>query len=483
MSASNKAVSLQEKVFGLYRTISERGLFVDTNYDIFLGKTEEAPFGSLNKYRFQLLDPDRNGRALSSSLLFPTITCLLNHGTCLSTGAVGIGKTTGAEFAGHFFTGTPLHDILEGTVQGHPQQTQESMVAYLDLGLLTKNGKRVAIPQKFMTAGVHMLDEIRRLDPSTLAILLRLIDTGKTTYQGQLIVMKPGPVFATANYDDEGSAQLLPPAADRFDVAVMVTSPSSVDVSRILSRRDEKLNGGSLDELLSLPAAYALSDDDRLAIRHEISSVHVPQDVENYLDYVRAMMRFCEVASASPERMTKGNAWQVAPDEAASEHYLTVSSSSAVASHRLTRNELSVRTHKALDRYAKALAWFQGKDSVSQNDVSTVWPFVTWHRLHPSKHALQTPGTLYANDRIGFATAVFSRCVEEFDELNTDSRGGIFVKYTAGMQALTDEKYSLEKKQTAVTNAIQQLGESTHPYALVLAQYLASEYNTQASEK
>lgn len=471
------ALSLQDKVLGLSRIISDRKLFVDTNYDIFTGKTTTAQFGETNKYQLTLLDPETKGHAYASSLLIPVLTCIQKRATCLTMGGVGLGKTTGAEWAGHFLTDTPIEDILEGTIQGHTQQTLEAMVAYLDLGLLTKEGKRVPVPQKFMTVKVHLLDEIRRLDPNTMATLLRLIDNGMTTYQGHLIVMEPGPVFATANYDDEGSFQLLPPAADRFDVALMISSPSSMDASTILTRKDEKLNGNNIESLLAIPENLRLSEEDLTTIRSQIRDITTPQEIENYLCYIRAMMRFCEVASADPSRMTKGNAWQIAPDEATSEHYLNTEPTDRVASHRMTRNELSVRTHKALDRYSKAFAWLQGRKQVSLEDIRTMWPFTTWHRLTPSKHALQQPGNLYANDRIGFAKTVFERCIQEYEWLkNTD----LFTTYSAGYRAIESD-CPLSKKHQIAQKCIKKMGTTTHPYALALAQSLASEYNTQAN--
>ncbi len=125
-------ITEQQKVHKLYSLIGERGLYVSTNFDIFTKPPELVPLGPAGAYKAPLLP--EGGSAYTSPLLFATLTSLLHHGTMLITGAPGIGKTTGAEFAGHFFTGTPYRDILASEIQGHPQLTEEKMVAAYNIG-------------------------------------------------------------------------------------------------------------------------------------------------------------------------------------------------------------------------------------------------------------------------------------------------------------------------------------------------------------
>ena len=100
----------QQKVQELYRIIGDRGFYVSSNFDVFTKPPEEIALAAGAGYKIPLAQAD--SKAYASPLLFATLTSLLHHGTMLITGAPGIGKTTGAEFAGHFFTGTGLEDIL-----------------------------------------------------------------------------------------------------------------------------------------------------------------------------------------------------------------------------------------------------------------------------------------------------------------------------------------------------------------------------------
>ncbi|MBR9701147.1 AAA family ATPase, partial [Candidatus Woesearchaeota archaeon] len=207
---------LQNKVHGLYDLIGERELFVNTNDDIFLGH-EEVHAGHANQFKYRLLQ--ENGKAYASPMLFAALTSILNHGTMLMTGAHGTGKTTGAYLAGHFFTGMPYDEIQEATIHGHPQQSEEKMIARYHTGSLLK-GEEVVLWRKFVTSRVKVVNELNRLGPDLLNILMDFIDTGKATYGEEVKQAEPGPLFATVNYTDSGTYDVPPPLLDRLDVAV-----------------------------------------------------------------------------------------------------------------------------------------------------------------------------------------------------------------------------------------------------------------------
>jgi len=137
----------QQKVRALYNLIGDRGLYVNTNFDVFPKAPEELSLSGGTGYKIPLIQ--ENSNAYASPLLFATLTSLLNHGTMLVTRAPGIGKTTGAKFAGHFFTGTPLEEILASEIQGHPQLTEEKMVASYDIGKLAKQIRIIDKDQSF----------------------------------------------------------------------------------------------------------------------------------------------------------------------------------------------------------------------------------------------------------------------------------------------------------------------------------------------
>lgn len=465
----------QEKVQALYQLIGGRGFYVSSNFDVYTKSPEEVPLAGGAGYKIPLAQI--GSKAYSSPLLFATLTALLHHGTMLITGAPGIGKTTGAEFTGHFFTNTPIDDILAAEIQGHPQLTEEKMVATFDLGKLVNTGERVVIPNRFLQCPVKIVDEGNRIPPDALSIIMRLVDTGKAVYGGQLLIANPGPLFVTANYADEGTFHFTPPFLDRFDVAVMVTSPPSWDLRKIREKGDEKLNGTGLDKLLDVPLDLKL-DIDKIRRQIKAMSSENESDVDkvgSFADFLYASLRFSEAASHSLARATKGNAWQIHQNNAPPGHFTD-------SPFTYTVNELSVRTAKALHRYARVYAWFNGKTKVELEDIKTVAPYLLWHKLEPTSTALADP--VFANDRIAFAQDIIAKVETEYTEMVGSRALGI---YGAALNIITIGKnkgrdLTPDQIRTAVKNALTQLGNIDKPYTIMLASHIASEYNSGVNE-
>ena len=400
------------------------------------------------------------------------MTSLNKQGTMLITGSPGIGKTTGAEFAGHFFTGTPLNEILASEIQGHPQLTEEKMVASYDIGKLVSTGDRVVMPNKFLQCPVKILDEGNRTPPDVLSIIMRLVDSGRAVYGGQLLEAKTGPLFVTANYADEGTFEFTPPFLDRFDVAVMVTSPQPSDLAKIRARGDEKLNG-RLENRLTIPDELKLDFD---KIRHEIKDMpeeenHGVPVVSQFADFYYARNRFSEIASDNIARATKGNAWKLTAENAESGHFVDDPSN-------YTTGELSIRTVKAMQRYAKAYAWLNGKKQVDINDLKTVLPYLLWHKVNPTTKAL-TDNQKYANDRIAFVEGLTTKIEGEYADLQGSQALKLYSRAIETIRTGKNRKKDLTEDEirTVAKNAIAKIGETDKSYTLELASHVAAEYN------
>ncbi len=475
-----KNLTEQEKVKALYNLIGERGLYVSTNYDIFTQKPEEVSFGINSSYKIPLIQPGTS--AYASPLLFAALTCLLNHGTMLLRGAPGIGKTTSAEFTGHFFSNIGLENILSAEIQGHPQLTEEKIVASYELGKLVTSGEREVLQTKFLECPVKILDEINRCPADILSIIMKLVDTGNAVYGGKLLKSPPGPLFATANYDDEGTFQLTPPFLDRFDVAVMVTSPQPWDLKKIIKRGDEKLNG-NLERLLDVSEDLKL---DLERIRKEISNI--PEEFDNeilvvttFIDFFYGSLRFSEAASKNLIRATKGNAWRFkddnipvnnAPGNTSLGHFKD-------APFNYVRNELSIRAYKAIHRYSKAFAWFSGKDHVGLADTKAILPYLLWHRIEPSQQAL-TENPVFNNDRIGFVEDLIERVGMNYNEMISNSN--LVEAYSFALCAVKNNKIgdkdlSLDEVREIVKRTISKFSEIDKPYAITMAFHVATEFN------
>jgi len=462
----------QQKVKRLYNLIGDRGLYVNTGYDLFTESPESIRLALGAGINVNLM---REGsRAYSSPLLFATLTSLLNHGTMFITGAPGIGKTTGAEFAGHFFTEVPLDDIIEAEIIGNPQLKTEDVIANLDTVKMIHTGEKEVLPTKFLKCPVKIWDEINRTPSDLLSATMKLVDNGKAVYQGTLLRSPPGVLFATANYADEGTFQLTPPFLDRFDVGVMVTSPQPWDIKEIRARGDEKVNG-ELEKRLNIPEGLKLNLE---KIRREIKEMpEADYGVSDFADFIYGSLRFSEIASDNLARATKGNAWQINQDNAPSGHFPD-------SPFNYTVNELSVRTAKAMTRYARAYAWLNGRDKSEINDLKAVLPYLIWHKIRPTSKAL-AENQRWANDRIGFAEGLIAKIEMDYSDC-IDSEAFKFYKSALNILKtgkIKNKDLSKEEIRKVCVSAIEKIGTIDKPYAITMANHVATEYNTRMNRR
>ena len=143
-----------------------------------------------------------------------------------------------------------------------------------------------------------------------------------------------------------------------------------------------------------------------------------------------------------------------------------------------TVNELSIRTVKAMDRYARAYAWLNGKSRVELDDLKTVLPYLLWHKVTLTAKAL-AENEKHANDRIAFVEALTSKIENEFSDLQGSNELKV---YTVAMDILRTGKHkgkelNPEELRKVVKTAITKIGEADKTYALEMTSHIAVEYN------
>lgn len=410
----------QKKLEHIMEYIQEEALWMNSFSDIYYGSVKSLPVDANNNVNIKL--PQK--KHYNSVLLFTVLACLQKpRASLMYTGGPGIGKTTVAEYVGHFIFDIPIREIQNGMIQCNPEATEEKMIARLDTGALIKEGKEVVIPRKFIDCPIHMLDEINRLPADKADILYNAVDRGLAKYMDALLDLTPGPIFATANYKDAGNFVMTPPFIDRFELAVKVPVPNALDLEFITDRDDEDL------EKLIVTDDLKLTEKDRDKIWQEMKAMQFSKDARNYLQYVASQINFCmkgassEYNNCAPAFMTKGNCESKRPDTLCSKcHYHNLDMVC-----KLTENELSVRAIKATYKYSKALAWFFGQDEVTIETVKNVIPYTTWHRLVPTNSAYKLEQGAFVNDKIALVNYMIKKVEDGFNKAGKifDSWGSI----------------------------------------------------------
>ena len=477
--------SSSKKIRGLYDYVQDSGLYVNVNRDLIVADSheledyEEIPLSREESISIKL--PTKDSEAYNSTLLFSLFTGLMDGGTALLMGPPGCGKTTSAEIISHFLYDEELDSIRRATIYGHPEQTEEKMLARPDIGELIKNGVEKMIPRDFVYCPVHIVDEVNRLPPGKQSLLFQAIDRKKVEYCGTDFTMD-GPLFATANYTDAGNFEMSPPFRDRFDIALMVNEPSPLDYNTIRTVGDEKL-GDSKDELLKLPTELKLGDGEIKSIRKQINNVEMDDAALDFMYYTLASINYCEKGGVDISRMSKGSMMERPPNKAmCDECHYGVGGKSICA---LTENGLSPRTLKSIERYSKALAWFRGKDTAGISETKAVMPYTMWHKLKPTNTAFARDER-YVNDRIGFVEHLVNDTLQSYAEVEDGIKGAFGTGFKAydtwldGYELLSGQKLEelRDKTLNTIKDSLNQLAEyDDHKMRIPLAQELVKDYH------
>jgi MoxR-like ATPase len=402
VSPMNTPEELRNLVTSVITTVESRGLFVhSTDLEI--------------KYN------ESSGKASPvKSTRIPLIvgSCVLNalvpRSAMLLVGGHGGGKTTLAKVLGRMMTGKSLEEIEDSILRGHPQLTEEKMVATLKPGPLMKDGVEIVVWRDFVTGFWKIIDEVNRLTPHSQNILLSLLAEGEVKYYDEVKRCEEYCLYATLNPADAGTFDIGPPFLDRFGIAVPITMPTVSDLELILSSRDERLFG--FDELWQVPAI--LSVENLLTIWNLADKTPVSTDAS---EYMRSLIREFGACIRSDKSQSSG---------------LTVETGLCDGCHFNTAKSvcnkviipLSVRAAKDLNRYSKAAAWLVGAPEVSIEIVKSLAPLVFWHRTRFVRdESERSPffGDLYAftQNLVELASARFAQRAAAIDIIEQMKHG------------------------------------------------------------
>ena len=264
------------------------------------------------------------------------LIALLADGHLLVEGAPGLAKTTAIKALSEHLEGdfhriqfTP--DLLPSDVTGSEIYRPETGTFDFQAGPIFHN--------------LVLADEINRAPAKVQSALLeamgeRQVSVGMKTFPLDRLFM----VMATQNpIEQEGTYPLPEAQLDRFLMHVVIDYPSAEAEQKILHlARNEYRHGVST-------AQTRVSAEDVFRARQEVAGIHMAEAVERYL--LSLVLATRDPASLDPEL------------------------------GRWTAFGASPRGTIALDRCARAIAWLDGRDYVSPDDVRRVAFDVLRHRV------------------------------------------------------------------------------------------------------
>jgi MoxR-like ATPase len=363
---------LRHKSRRAYQWIIEHAIFAPY-FDIEFGTPARVGAGTHNVW---LTDED----CYVSFALLPLLT-LLTSQRLLLVGSPGRGKTTMATLMA-LLSGASLDDARRAMQHGHPQMTHADLLGSPLPGDLVRAEKSADIHvlwRSWISLRVKIIDEYNRIPTKTQSALLSLLAEGYAEMYEQTVRIGPSAWFLTANDDSGGGTfPVITALKDRID-AVVRTTPFNTEYLEALAQR--VTDATTPEQLIPADIIFTAEQLDRAA--EEIRSVALPADVLDALGFLLGQLDFCRRASDRLEYMNKDTLMLagrrvgvVCTEDCPLDKLQNICAQ--------TENGVSARACQSLLRYAKALAWFRGRDAVSAEDIRLMLPWALYDKLRPN---------------------------------------------------------------------------------------------------
>jgi MoxR-like ATPase len=366
-----------------------------------------------------------DGREYNKEVLLCVFN-LLTRGNALLIGNYGWGKTTIAESLGAYFYGIPPKVTAHAKIRGHPFQTEEKMIGRPDLGELNKGREKVVWSDFVkLLKNYGIVDEINRMHEGHQNLLLDTVDRGYTNYLNEVYPLeKKPPFFATQNYPDEGNTPLIPPLLDRFDISIEVYTPINelLLITWRAEENKEKFRNPEIERAMlekleqnkdiheerekyrerlekqEIPVIY---DDELEKIENEISKIYISKEV-------RAFEAFTYTGANSIVR--------IKDEPSLDEHY-------EETPFGKIENNLSYRWHRSVEKFSKALTWFEGKEEVEIDDMKAIMQETLQHRMKYKSSFMQShiKPEHYPGSWQSYVTKKWVKELEEYYDENKDA--------------------------------------------------------------
>jgi hypothetical protein len=244
--------------------------------------------------------------------------------------------------------------------------------------------------------------------------------------------------FLTANDDHGGGTyQVIEALRDRVDVVVQALAFHPRFLDELVARIEENARP---EEFVPPEIVFPTEDVDRMG--KEIRAIPLPQAVRRRLEHFASQLELMEAAGTRIEHLSKDTAllsgleWNDVLRADTGRDRLTDLGSQ-------TRNGISVRVLMTLISYAKAMAWFRGREVVDLEDLRQMLPFVLRDKLRPDLDSpfFQLPENLsLRTDRISWLRNLFDLSCREYDRMNLDQddpAGAMLSQFKQGLDGLS----------------------------------------------
>ncbi|HOO55044.1 MAG TPA: AAA family ATPase [Methanothrix sp.] len=377
-------------------------------------------------------------RKVNGQLYIALANACLRNRAALLYGGMGANKTTLVNLLGSAFTGLSFDEVENLMITGHPEQTEEKIVGFIDprqwscppaslssLSSPSSPSSSSSHSSSFPDGGAgsiqvmwtpwarsrwKVINEINRFPSGKQNLFLELISKRKVNYAGETLELGDTCYFATMNPDFSATYPLDEALLDRISISVPATQPDFL-ASLALAEREREV-----DELAeSLPR---LSREEFDALPGMVASVCLESQVELSIISLLRDFTLCERAPAFDKTQLSGGS-KPSRGLCAGCHYFN---NPEVCCWQVDEG-LSDRVRQDLRSYTRALALLLGFGG-SEGKIEVlraVAPYVIWHRLTPNRTMLERP-PYYGAGRLQYVKDLveksINRTLNERGEMN-----------------------------------------------------------------
>ena len=370
-------------------------------------------------------------RKVNGQLYIALANACQRNKAALLYGGMGANKTTLVNLLGSAFMGLSFDEVENLMITGHPEQTEEKIVGFIDprqwsCPPASSSSPFSSSPTSYSSGGGagsiqvlwtpwarsrwKVINEINRFPSGKQNLFLELISKRKVNYAGETLELGDTCYFATMNPDFSATYPLDEALLDRISISVPATQPDFL-ASLALAEREKEV--GELAE--SLPR---LSQEEFESLPGMVASVRLDSQVELSIISLLRDFTLCERAPAFDKTLLSGGS-KPSRGLCAGCHYFN---NPEVCCWQ-TDEGLSDRVRQDLRSYTRAFALLLGFGSSEEKIevLRAVAPNVIWHRLTPNRTMLDRP-PYYGAGRLQYAKDLveksINRTLNERGEMN-----------------------------------------------------------------
>lgn len=344
---------------------------------------------------------------VNAQLFFLLANACLRGRAVLLYGGMGANKTTLINLLGSSFQSLELDEVENLMVTGHPEQTEEKIIGFLDPRQWSRDSSETSVLwTPWARSRWKLINEINRFPSGKQNLFLEILQKRKISYAGQII--EPGDTcyFATMNPEFSATYPMDEALLDRISVCVPAQQPDFLAGLALAERERSvhelaeflpRFSPQEFDALPGLVASVGISSRVELAIlcllRDFTLCERAPGFDKTQLSKARPSLGLCPGCHYfnNPEAIC----WQV--DEG-----------------------LSDRVRQDLRDFCRAMAFLLNRDA-DLEVLRAVAPYVIWHRVTPVRSALERP-PYYGAGKLAFVSELveksINRTLNERAEMN-----------------------------------------------------------------